>query len=296
MAWYPSWMPFWVPCCPCCAWPNRTTWSGSSLLVRTSLMCIFETLTHSSIFILLKNFWDMTSSYSTPNTFNCERKSFVSTWLSRCYFPNNPFSSALSLSLQLCVISVTVSWSTSPTWTRLQIPQSEKIHSPVKSMLLLTSSSITGYKAGRLRWGPSTAPQTSLREAASVGGLWQESLRFGYEDNEGGPKLGLKKSFIMMFSFWFPNQWSSMLTTNISAIASICSSTNVQVLVCVLMKSNYVTSMPSCSIREGRGPIRANYCVHLQVILWLNVCFNHISFSFYCPFFPHMKRTVLTWT
>lgn len=99
-------------------------------------------------------------------------KSFASTWLSHSYSPNNPFSSALPLSLQLCVTSVTVSWSISPTWTRLQIPQSEKIHSPVKSMLLLTSSSVTGYKAGRLRWGPTTAAQTSLREAASVGGLW----------------------------------------------------------------------------------------------------------------------------
>lgn len=82
MAWYPSWMLFWVPCCPCCAWPNRTTWSGSSLLVRTSLICIFETFTHSRIFFLLKNAGNTTSSYSTPNTFSCERKSYGSTWLS----------------------------------------------------------------------------------------------------------------------------------------------------------------------------------------------------------------------
>lgn len=51
------------------------------------------------------------------------------------------------LSLQLCLISATVSWSTWPTQTRLQILQSEKTRSPVTSMLLLKSSSITGYKA-----------------------------------------------------------------------------------------------------------------------------------------------------
>lgn len=34
MAWSPSSMPSWAPCCPCWAWPNKTTWSGSSLQVR----------------------------------------------------------------------------------------------------------------------------------------------------------------------------------------------------------------------------------------------------------------------
>lgn len=36
MAWCHFWMLFWEPCYPCWAWQNRTTWSGSSLLVRTT--------------------------------------------------------------------------------------------------------------------------------------------------------------------------------------------------------------------------------------------------------------------
>ena len=33
MAWFPSSMPFWAPCCRCWAWLNKTIWSGCSLLV-----------------------------------------------------------------------------------------------------------------------------------------------------------------------------------------------------------------------------------------------------------------------
>ena len=35
MGWCPFSMPSLAPCCPCSAWPSRTTWSGSSLQVKT---------------------------------------------------------------------------------------------------------------------------------------------------------------------------------------------------------------------------------------------------------------------
>ena len=77
--------------------------------------------------------WDL--ALITPAVHGCDSRCSLSSFL-----------------LQPCLILVTASWSTWPTWTKPRTPQSGRTPSPARSTPPMTSSSTAGSRAGSPRW------------------------------------------------------------------------------------------------------------------------------------------------